>query len=87
MPSLEDSSAGQPVDMFAGFHELAPEQLTQGLAVNSNGSLNGHSAPVVLSRLTDAAAAPLAIGALSLCLIVAVTALSIKVAMAMPLPA
>jgi hypothetical protein len=49
--------------------------------------LNGHAAPVVLSRLTDAVAAPLAIGALSLCLIVAVTALSIKVAMAMPLPA
>jgi len=49
--------------------------------------LDGHSAPVVLSRLTDAAAAPLAIGALSLCLIVAVTAVSIKVALAMPLPA
>ena len=47
---------------------------------------NGHSAPVALSRLTDAVAALLAIGALSLCLIVSLTALSIA-AMAMPLPA
>jgi hypothetical protein len=36
---------------------------------------------------TDAVAALLAIGALSLCLIVTLTALSIKVAMAIPLPA
>ena len=48
---------------------------------------NGHSAPVALSRLKDAVATTLAIGSLSLCLIVALTVLSIKVAMAMPLPA
>ena len=48
--------------------------------------LDGHSAPVVLSRLTDAAAAPLAIGALSLCLVVTLTVLSIKATMAMPIP-
>jgi hypothetical protein len=48
---------------------------------------NGRSAPVASSRLTDAVAASLAIGALSLCLIVTLTALSIKVAMALPLPA
>jgi signal transduction histidine kinase len=42
-PSLEDSAAGQPVDMFAGFRELPEEQLTQGL--NGNGSRNGHAAP------------------------------------------
>jgi hypothetical protein len=36
--------------------------------------------------LTNAVAASLAIGALSLCLIVALTVLSIKVSMAMPLP-
>ena len=43
-------------------------------------------APVASSRLTDAIAASLAIGALSLCLVVALTVLSIKVTMAMPLP-
>jgi hypothetical protein len=48
---------------------------------------NGRFAPAASSRLTDAVAASLAIGALSLCLIVTLTALSIKVAMAMPLPA
>ena len=47
----------------------------------------GRSAPVASSRLTDAVAASLAIGALSLCLVVTLTALSIKVSMAMPLPA
>jgi hypothetical protein len=49
--------------------------------------LNGRSSPAASSRLTDAVAASLAIGALSLCLIVTLTVLSIKVAMAMPLPA
>jgi hypothetical protein len=44
-------------------------------------------APVASSRLTDAVAASLAIGSLSLCLIVTLTVLSIKVAMAMPIPA
>jgi hypothetical protein len=48
---------------------------------------NGRSAPVTSSRLTDAVAATLAIGALSLCLIVTLTVLSIKVCMAMPIPA
>ena len=48
---------------------------------------NGRSAPVASSRLTDAVAATLAIGALSLCLIVTLTVLSIKVSMAMPIPA
>jgi hypothetical protein len=48
---------------------------------------NGRSAPVASSRLTDFVAATLAIGALSLCLIVTLTVLSIKVSMAMPIPA
>ena len=48
---------------------------------------HGRFAPVASSRLTDAVAASLAIGGLSLCLIVTLTVLSIKVAMAMPLPA
>ena len=48
---------------------------------------HGRSAPVASSRLTDAVAASLAIGALSLCLIVTLTVLSIKVSMAMPIPA
>jgi hypothetical protein len=48
---------------------------------------NGRSAPVACSRLNDAVAATLAIGALSLCLIVTLTVLSIKVSIAMPIPA
>jgi hypothetical protein len=44
-------------------------------------------APVASSGLTHAVAASLAIGALSLCLIVSLTVLSIKVTMAMPIPA
>jgi hypothetical protein len=47
---------------------------------------NGRSAPVASSRLTDTVAATLAIGALSLCLIVTLTVLSIKVSMATPIP-
>lgn len=47
----------------------------------------GRSAPVASSRLTDAVAATLAIGSLSLCLIVAVTVLSIRITHAMPIPA
>ncbi|MGB9116001.1 hypothetical protein [Bradyrhizobium sp.] len=48
---------------------------------------SGRSAPVASSRLTDAVAASLAIGSLSLCLIVTLTVLSIKISMAMPIPA
>ena len=48
---------------------------------------NGRCASVASSLLTDAVAASLAIGSLSLCLIVTLTVLSIKVSMAMPLPA
>ena len=43
-------------------------------------------APVASSRLTNAIAASLAIGALSLCLVVTLTALSIRASMAMPIP-
>ena len=48
---------------------------------------SGRSAPVVSTPLMDAVAATLAIGSLSLCLIVTLTVLSIKVSIAMPLPA
>ena len=48
---------------------------------------HGRSAPVAFSRLTDAVAASLAIGSLSLCLIVTLPVLSTKIAMAMPIPA
>ena len=48
---------------------------------------HGRPAPVASSRLNDAVAATLALGALSLCLIVTLTVLSIKVSMAMPIPA
>ena len=47
---------------------------------------DGPAAPVASSRLINAVAASLAIGSLSLCLIVALTVLSIKVSMALPLP-
>ena len=57
--------------------------------IRSSGAVgfDGRSAPVALSRLTHAAAGTLAIGGLSLCLIVALTVLSIRVSMAMPVPA
>jgi hypothetical protein len=48
---------------------------------------DGRSAPVASSRLTDAVVATLAIGSLSLCVIVTLTVVSIKVSMAMPIPA
>jgi hypothetical protein len=48
---------------------------------------SGHSATTASSRLTDAVAAALAIGSLSLCLMVALAVLSLKVSMAMPIPA
>ena len=44
------------------------------------------SKPVASQRLIHAVAASLAVGSLSLCLIVALTVMSIKVTMAMPLP-
>ena len=43
-------------------------------------------APVASSRMTSAIAASLAISALSLCLVVTLTVLSIKATMAMPIP-
>ena len=45
------------------------------------------SAPAASSRLHEAVAAALAIGSLSLCLIVTLTVFSIKVSMALPIPA
>ena len=48
---------------------------------------DGLAAPVASSKLTQAVAASLVIGALSLCLIVTLTVLSTKVTMAMPMPA
>ena len=44
-------------------------------------------AQVASSQLPNAIATSLAIGALSLCLLVTLTVLSIKVTMAMPIPA
>jgi hypothetical protein len=57
--------------------------------IRSSGAVgfDGRSAPVALSRLTHAVAGTLAIGGLSLCLIVALTVLSIRVSMAIPVPA
>jgi hypothetical protein len=47
---------------------------------------DSRSASVASSRATNAVAASLAIGAMSLFLIVTLTVLSIKVTMAMPIP-
>jgi hypothetical protein len=57
--------------------------------IRSSGAagFDGHIASVASSRLTGAVAASLAIGALSLCMSVTLTLLSIKVSMAMPIPA
>jgi len=57
--------------------------------IRSSGAwgFHGRSAPVASSRLNDAVAATLAIGALSVCLVVTLTVFSTKVAMAMPIPA
>jgi hypothetical protein len=56
--------------------------------IRSSGAtgFNSRSTRVASSRLIDAVAASLAIGSLSLCLIVTLTVHSIKVSMAMPLP-
>ncbi|WP_168200264.1 MULTISPECIES: hypothetical protein [Bradyrhizobium] len=48
---------------------------------------HGRPAPVASSRLTNAIAASLALGALTLCLVVAVTVLSSNITMAIPVPA
>jgi hypothetical protein len=45
---------------------------------------NSQSAPVASSRLIDAVAAALALGAVSLCLVMGITVLTIKASMAMP---
>jgi hypothetical protein len=57
--------------------------------IRSSGAagFDGRAAPVASSTLTHAVAASLAIGALSLCLIVTLTVLSTNVTMAMPIPA
>ncbi len=47
----------------------------------------GQPAAVASPRLIDAVAATLAVGALSLCLVVTLTVLSIRISMAMPMPA
>lgn len=54
-----------------------------------SGTAGFHSrpAPVASSRLTNAIAASLALGALTLCLVVAVTVLSSNITMAIPVPA
>jgi hypothetical protein len=75
--------------MYRGLRVIRPALKDLSAMKRSPGAagFNGRSAPVASSRLTDAVAASLAIGALSLCLIVTLTVLSIKVSMAMPLPA
>jgi hypothetical protein len=47
---------------------------------------SGRSSTVAPSRLIDAVAASLVLAALSLCLVVTLTALSVKAGQAMPIP-
>ena len=47
---------------------------------------SGRSSDITPSRLIDAVAASLALAALSLCLVVTLTALSVKAGQAMPIP-
>jgi hypothetical protein len=58
------------------------------LMIRSSGAagFDSRAAIVASSRLTHAVAASLAIGALSLCLIVTLTVLSTNATLAMPLP-
>jgi hypothetical protein len=58
--------------------------MTRSLGAAGFGS---RSAPVASPRLRNAVAASLAIGSLSLWLIVTLTVVSIRVSMAMPIPA
>jgi hypothetical protein len=51
----------------------------------SAAGFGGRSAPVASTRLIDAVAASLALSAFSLCLVVAITVLSIKASLAMPI--
>jgi hypothetical protein len=54
-------------------------------SVGTGGGFDGRVARVASARLTNAVVAALAVGAFSLCLTVAFTVMSIKVAMAMPI--
>jgi len=71
---------------FAGDSSAIFEDFPAMIRSPRAAGFDGHAAPVASSRLINAVAASLAIGSLSLCLIVAVTVMSIKVSMAMPLP-
>jgi hypothetical protein len=63
----------------------------QGIRTMSGASgatgFQARPAPAASSRLIDAVAASLAVGSLSLCLIVTLTVMATRVATAMPIPA
>jgi hypothetical protein len=79
----------RPLRILSGAQVIRPALVRNLVMIRSPGVLgfNGRPAPVASSRLWNAVAATLAIGSLSLCLIVTLTVLSIKVSMAMPFPA
>jgi hypothetical protein len=54
-------------------------------SLGTGGGFDGRVGRVASARLTHAVVAALAVGAFSLCLTVAFTVMSIKVAMAMPI--
>jgi hypothetical protein len=87
--SSRPNIAGDTCEIFGTSRVIRPR--LEGIPAMSRSSgaagFQGRPVPVASSRLTKAVAASLAIGALSLCVIVTLTVLSIKVSMAMPLPA
>jgi hypothetical protein len=70
-----------------GVDSAAPSKEQAMIRSTGAAGFSGSAAPVASTRLNDAVAASLAIASLSLCLIVALTLFSIKVSMAMPVPA
>jgi hypothetical protein len=71
---------------FDAGDSLADRRISAMMRSPGTAGFEGCSAPVASSRLIDAVAATLAIGALSLCLVVTITLFSVKVSMAMPIP-
>jgi hypothetical protein len=86
---LRPNIAGDSSDISSRCGVIRPRIEGFRTMIRSPGAagFQGRSAPVASSRLRNAVAASLAIGSLSLCVIVTLTVLSIKVSMAMPIPA
>jgi hypothetical protein len=79
--------AGESRDILTVAGDSRPQEGCPAMTPSTGAAgFNRRPAPIASPRLADAVAATLAVGSLSLCLIVTL-AFSIKLAMAMPLPA